>query len=159
MTLEDQDLAEATVLRPARAADVFGVLQMVRALAAHHGDTAQLGMDALMRDVIGPGRHFDVIVAEQDGRLVGYVALQAIGRLQDGARGADLHHLFVAQDLRGQGVGRQLLDAAQEAAARQGATYLRVSAHIDNIEAQGFYRATGWVERPANQVVMYGRGV
>jgi len=158
MTQIDPEMPNATI-RPVRAADAFGLLQMVRALAAHHGDVAQLGLDRLMQDVIGPKRHFDVLVAEQGGALVGYAALQAIGRLQDGARGADLHHLYVAPDQRGQGVGRLLLDAAQQAATRQGATYLRVSAHVENVDAQGFYRATGWVERPVSEAVVFGRAL
>ncbi|NRB33368.1 MAG: GNAT family N-acetyltransferase [Rhodobacteraceae bacterium] len=154
-----EDVPHDPHLRPARAADAFGLLQMVRALAAHHGDNAQLGMDQLIQQAIGSARQFDVLVAEQDGQLVGYAAMQSVGRLQHGQRGVDLHHLYVAEAMRGSGLGTCLIDAVQQAASRAGADYLRVAAEIDNIEAQGFYRKLGMEQKPVGRSVSYERAL
>jgi GNAT superfamily N-acetyltransferase len=136
-------------LRSVRAADAFGLLRMVRELAAHHGDVARLGLDQLTRDLFGPDRWMSVIVAEDaQGRLLGYAALLPTAQLQHGQRGIDLHHLYVTAAARGQGIGAQLLSATRSEVQRRGAEYLQVSATAENIEAHGFYRHAGLQRRP-----------
>jgi diamine N-acetyltransferase len=59
-------------------------------------------------------REMVILVAEQDGVLLGYVQLGDVGiaevEVQPGDRG--LHRLYVETNLQGQGVGRRLLEAA-----------------------------------------------
>ena len=47
---------------------------------------------------------------------------------------------------RGQGVGRQLLRAACQAATDRGCTRIQLLADEDNAPALAFYRGRGWTE-------------
>ena len=63
-----------------------------------------------------------ILVAEQSGRRLGFVAV-AVDR-----DSADLVDLFVEPDYRGSGLGSRLLEAAVETARSSGATRLEIEA-------------------------------
>lgn len=97
-----------------------------------------------------------LLVAEDDGRLVGY-AMGLVTEGHDdtfplGARVGELYTLVVAPDRRRGGVGAQLLAALDEILAAEGVTSLRVEVMVDNVGARRFYRRHGLVE---GEVVMY----
>lgn len=131
-------------IRIACEEDFTAVLAMVNALAAHHGDTPALTQDALRRDARG---WYHVMVAEAENQIVGYAALLPTGQLQFGVRGIDLHHLYVLENRRGQGVGKGLIDAAIDHARKQGCAYVTVGTDPDNLAAQAVYLARGFERR------------
>jgi GNAT superfamily N-acetyltransferase len=95
------------VLRPARPADAAEIAEIF--LAAHADAMAylpELHTDdetrAWIRDVVLPGH--DVVVAEVDGRLAGFAALEE----------ALLGHLYVHPELQGRGIGDALLARVKE---------------------------------------------
>lgn len=143
-------MTEITI-RPLEADDLPQLLRMVRALAAFHGDTAQVTRADLARDCLGPAPWLQVLLAGQGGALCGYAALSPRVQLQMGARGMDLHHLYVDPARRGQGVGQALITAAARAARAQGAQSLLVGTAPGNAAAQGFYLSQGFrdVTRPS----------
>ena len=104
-------------IRPAQKSDLPMVLDLAHALAAYHGDTATLTLAALERDCLGPAPWLTLLVAEGVTGLHGYAALCPQMQLQFGARGMDLHHLFVCDTARGRGIGRALIQAITEAGA------------------------------------------
>ena len=57
----------------------------------------------------------------------------------------DLSSIHVSQDMRGQGIGKELFLAAKEWARENGAKKLYISAH-SSVESQAFYKAMGCVE-------------
>ena len=57
----------------------------------------------------------------------------------------DLSSIHVSQDVRAQGIGRQLFDRAKAFAKARGAEKLYISAH-SAVESQAFYRAMGCKE-------------
>lgn len=71
-------------------------------------------------------------------------------QLQFGARGMDMHHLFIDPAFRRQGVGRSLVDACKLEAASLSCRYLAVGTHPDNHEAQAFYASLGFERRDAH---------
>ena len=75
-----------------------------------------------------------VLVAEADGRVVGFASVYGPGRF--------LHHLYVDTDVQGMGIGRALLS---EAVLRTGPS-LSLKCQVRNENARRFYRACGWVE-------------
>ncbi len=130
-------------IRPAVPADLDALLPLVAALARHHGDAPRLSAATLAGDLFGPVPWFHVLVAEARG-LIGYAALLPLARLQHGERGLDLHHLFVAEDARGQGVGRAMLAGAEDLARQMGCRYLIIGTAAENLAAQEFYQAQGY---------------
>lgn len=57
----------------------------------------------------------------------------------------DLSNIHVSQDVRGQGIGRELFLAARQFAKERNGEKLYISAH-SAVESQAFYRAMGCVE-------------
>lgn len=85
-----------------------------------------------------------VWAAFQDGALKGFASVD--GRLIGSRRQyAVLAELHVSEELRGQGLGRDLFARAAEEARRLGAEKLYISA-MSAEESQAFYRAMGCVE-------------
>lgn len=104
-----------------------------------------------------PGRDFDValanatssiLVAEQSGGLVGSVMVGF-----DGHRGW-VYYLAADPLHRGEGMGRELMCAAEKWLRQHGCTRLRMMVRRDNAEALGFYAAIGYDEQ---EVTTMGR--
>ncbi len=81
------------------------------------------------------------LVAERDGRIVGSV----LGS-QDTRRGY-VHHLVVAPECRGQGLGRRLMEAVLERFAAAGIPKVHLFVMRNNRSVEDFYRHLGWTER------------
>ncbi len=79
-----------------------------------------------------------------DGALKGFVSVE---RAPLGSRGQylDLSSIHVSQDVRRQGIGRTLFQAALDFARERGAEKLYISAH-SAVESQAFYRSLDCVE-------------
>lgn len=75
-----------------------------------------------------------MLVAERDGRVVGVTALK--DHLVD--------LLWVADDLRGSGIGTRLMEAAEEALAAAGYPKGALECFSPNANAIGFYEGRGW---------------
>ncbi|MEW9918272.1 N-acetyltransferase family protein [Marimonas sp. MJW-29] len=136
------------IVRPITPDDLTAVLFMVRALAAHHEDIATLTPETLARDALGDPPWMRVLVTERRGDLVGYAALCPLAQLQFGVRGMDMHHLFVAEQARGSGVGRALIDASLALCRAEGCRYMTVGTHPENTAAAAVYRAAGFEDLP-----------
>ncbi len=136
----------AFIIRPVRPQDMDALANMVRNLARFHGDTPAVTPAALARDCLGQAPWLQTLVADRQGALCGYAMLCPRAQAQFGARGMDLHHLYVQKALRGQGLGQQLLRAAVALAEAHGARFLTVGTMPENSAAQAFYRQAGFVE-------------
>ncbi|APE42206.1 hypothetical protein BOO69_01365 [Sulfitobacter alexandrii] len=137
-----------THIRPMNESDVAQVHAMVCALAAHHGDTATLSPADLARDALGRDPWLSLLVAEDARGLSGYAALFPLAQLQFGVRGMDLHHLFVREERRGQGVAKALVAGAITLSRARGCRFLAVGTDPDNIPAQQTYGALGFDRAP-----------
>lgn len=89
------------------------------------------------------------LVAMDNGRLVGTVLCG-----HDGRRGI-LHHLAVAKDCRGKGVGKLLATQACEGLKAVGLDRCWILILADNGAARQFWKALGWQE--SLQVVYAGK--
>jgi ribosomal protein S18 acetylase RimI-like enzyme len=98
--------------------------------------------EPFFRDTAGPADH---LVAELDGRVVGYVRLGFPTPLPSNTHVRQIRGLAVADEARGKGVGRALLRAAVEQARDGGfrRITLRVLGH--NTRARALYESEGFV--------------
>ncbi|MEV3853467.1 GNAT family N-acetyltransferase [Streptomyces sp. NPDC050095] len=90
----------------------------------------------------GPRDH---LVAEVDGRVVGFVRLGRPTPLPSNAHVRQIQGLAVADAARGRGVGRILVRAAVEEARRQGARRIALRVLGHNAPARRLYEAEGFV--------------
>lgn len=94
-----------------------------------------------------------VLVAEQEGRVVG-MAATGLDRGSPGA--AFLWGMFVAPDARGGGAGAALLRAAEEWARAHGLGAMNAMVAAPNRAALDFYRAIGYEVGPVTGVLRPG---
>ncbi|EFE69929.1 GNAT family N-acetyltransferase [Streptomyces viridosporus] len=98
--------------------------------------------DPFFREHCGPDDH---LVAEHEGRPVGYVRLGFPTRLASNAHVRQIHGLAVAEEARGRGVGRALVRAAVAEARRRGARRLTLRVLGHNTPARALYASEGFV--------------
>jgi ribosomal protein S18 acetylase RimI-like enzyme len=93
------------------------------------------------REHAGPADH---LVAELDGRLVGYIRLGFPTPLASNAHVRQIRGLLVDDTVRGKGIGRALIRAAMERARALGAR--RITLHVlgHNTPARALYEAEGF---------------
>ena len=87
-----------------------------------------------------------VLVAEENGNIVGLVALHSFEMIHRPGRLGRVTALVVAQSARGRGVGGQLLDAAEKHLLALGCTRLEVTSGPGRIDAHRFYESHGYKE-------------
>jgi len=137
-------LGETVQIRAVERGDGAALLGMVEALTRHHADVPRVSLASLERDVLGPSAWYHTLVAVLGDALVGYAAALPLGRLGYGARGLDLHHLFVRPEARGLGIGRALVRGVEDLGRDLGCRYVIIGTHPDNLIAQAYYRHLGY---------------
>ena len=85
-----------------------------------------------------------LLVADRNGDLCGLLGLDLMYYLPLGARTCRITALVVATAHRGEGVGRDLLLAAETWARQAGAARVEVTSAAHRNEAHAFYRACGY---------------
>jgi len=101
---------------------------------------------ARMRDLLGSRDHW-CLVAEEDGELVGQIALHpaALAWMPvDDPRLAHLRNLFVHPDHWGDGLARALHRAGVDEARRRGFAAMRLFTPAAHGRARRFYEREGW---------------
>jgi ribosomal protein S18 acetylase RimI-like enzyme len=87
----------------------------------------------------------DTLVAEIDGRVVGYATLRA-ATLPSRAHVVDVNGVAVHPDAAGRGVGRAVIEAAFAEAVRRGARKVALRVLASNAAARRLYARCGFVE-------------
>jgi GNAT superfamily N-acetyltransferase len=98
------------------------------------GDDPGDAFDRFLEDASGPR----LWVAERRGSVVGLVGLIVSGKR------AEIEPVVVSFDVRGQGVGRSLVETVVEAARAEGVTQLKVSPVARNSTALRFFHRLGF---------------
>ena len=99
---------------------------------------------------------FEVRVAEQDGRLIGYAKLGP-PHLPFEPRGeaAELRQLYVVEEMKGQGIAQSLMEWVIDRARDRRADHLYLSVFTDNHRARRFYEKYGF-EQEGTYAFMVG---
>jgi GNAT superfamily N-acetyltransferase len=133
-------------VRPAQPEDVVTMMAMLRELAAFEQappGALQCSEDDLRRDGFGPQARFTCLLAEADGRVIGFVNVFATYSSWLGRPGLMVHDLFVRPQDRGQGAGGALIRAVARLGVERGCGRIDVNVLAWN-EARGFYEQLGF---------------
>lgn len=134
------------VFRKAVEADVPAFVELLKdddIGAARETATPEVYVDVFRRVAADPMAV--IIVGEQDGRVVAGYQLNAIEGLSlNGLRRGQVEDVRVVSDLRGQGIGKQLIEDAFERARALGCTAMQLVAHKDREATERFYRGVGF---------------
>jgi ribosomal protein S18 acetylase RimI-like enzyme len=84
-----------------------------------------------------------IVVAQHENLIVGWVHVQATYLLECDAR-AEIWGLVVADTSRRTGVGRRLIEAAEDWALMRGLAVMTVRSNNVRTEAKGFYEHLGY---------------
>ena len=85
-----------------------------------------------------------VVGAFFDGKLKGFASVEPV-IFGATAKYMDLSNIHISQDMRRQGIGKELFVLAKRWAKERGAEKLYISAH-SAVESQAFYKSMGCVE-------------
>jgi ribosomal protein S18 acetylase RimI-like enzyme len=134
--------AEApTLITPIASRDFAALAALATELAAHHGDRYAPAPFALERDY---GKWYEARLSRTaEGQDVGFVTWHRFYVSECAERGMEIRNLFVRTDVRGRGIGRELLRAAAHAAYAADCQRLRLSVRKDNAIGVRFYEQFG----------------
>ncbi len=134
------------LIRPVAPADLEDLVRLLGVLFSIEADfrpdpaRQRRGLARMLED---PARRL-VLLAEREGAIVGMITVQLVVSTAEGGDAGLVEDLVVDEACRGAGVGRRLLDEAEEWARAQGATRLQLLADRENEPALRFYARQGW---------------
>ncbi len=143
MTEAELKLETDAILRPATRDDAPAIAEMVQALAEYQDQGAYMTatIEDFQRNGFGPDRQFVCILAESEGSPVGLAIYFPTYSTWDGKRGLYIQDLFVAESVRGHGVGIRLVREVAQIAKQRDCSHLQLNVdcrlaclyHMDHI--------------------------
>jgi ribosomal protein S18 acetylase RimI-like enzyme len=127
-------------LRPAEGRDAPEVSALVDAAYGHYVERIGMLPGPMTEDYARVIRDARVTVAERDGAMVGVIVLNVTGE------GFVIENVAVAPTERGRGLGRILLELAEDEAQHAGFTSVYLYTHEKMTENQALYSRIGYVE-------------
>lgn len=136
----------AIEVRRAQVADAEAVARLLDDFNSEFDDETP-GVE-LMRERFAPLLQSGEIVVLVAGEGPdGFAQLRFRPSVITGALDAYLEELYVAPAVRGQGIGRALLEAAMKEARRLGAKRIELGTSEDDVAARGLYESIGFSNR------------
>jgi GNAT superfamily N-acetyltransferase len=126
-------------IRPAVATDA----EVIAALFTDEGFPAGPS-DIVERLTRFSSAHSQVLVAEHEGAMLGFIAFHAMPRFEHDDRIVRVLALVVDAGARERGVGRALLAEAEKVGAGLGAAFIEVTAGHHRPEARRLYESCGY---------------
>ncbi|MDO5609886.1 MAG: GNAT family N-acetyltransferase [Pseudomonadota bacterium] len=103
---------------------------------------------AAVASLIDSRRNGRLLVMEHDGELAGYAVVGFCFSLEFDGRYALLDELYVLPAFQGLGLGKQLMQQAEQLALAEGCRALRLEVNDDNPHARGIYERAGYTAQP-----------
>ena len=135
----------SAAIRRALPEDAPELVRLIRALAEyeHEPDAVRATPEELAAQMRSERPPFEALLAERDGRAIGFALFFQNYSTWEGRPGIYLEDLFVEESERGSGAGRALLAAVAQLAVERGCGRLELVALDWNTPATGFYAAHG----------------
>lgn len=133
------------MLRPARLEDVPAIFHLIQALADYEQlSQAVVGNSAALATHLFSARSYvEAVVAEVDGRVIGFALFLPTYTAKSLQPGLYLEDLFVLPEYRGQGIGKALLQEVYRLAHKSHCSRLEWSVLDWNQPAIAFYQKMG----------------
>jgi GNAT superfamily N-acetyltransferase len=134
-----------TLIRPAMPADAETVVALVQALAIYEKEplsSVKITPADVLRDGFSEPRRFEALIAELDGKPVGFALYFHNYSTWEGRAGLFVEDLFVLEEARGHGLGRQLITALAAIAEARGCRRLDLNV-LDWNPTRDFYHRLG----------------
>jgi GNAT superfamily N-acetyltransferase len=138
------------MIRPAQAADIPAIHQLIRDLASYEKALADVTgrEDELRRALLAEPPAVFAHVAEHDGQVAGFALWYLSFSTWEASHGIYLEDLYVRPELRGLGLGRALLAELARICVARGYPRLEWAVLDWNTPSRGFYASLGAAERP-----------
>jgi ribosomal protein S18 acetylase RimI-like enzyme len=136
-------------IRAMRAADADVVLEMMRGLAAFHGDASSPNKETLLAFALGRAKLAHVLIAFHRGAPAGFVLTYDQANFILGFRKRHIDLIYVEEAFRREGIGAALVKAVARGALAAGCRRITVNAVATNDLANRFYTKLGFQNRPA----------
>lgn len=148
--------SERITIRPARPDDADAVAALAHALSLHDNEPTGNFTPQAMRQAVFDDPRVRVLVAEIDGKVVGYVMFHDSYDTANAARGLYLNDIIVEESVRGEGVARRLMAAVMREAKKQGDVFVWWTAKPTNARALAFYKKLGAIQVPTMAHAIFG---
>ena len=122
-----------TIIRRMRLKDLDGVAALEEATFARPWSRESFRQE-LTRNVAAR-----YLVAEEDGRVIGYAGAWII--LDE----SHITNIAVAENARGRGIGRKLTEELLQVLSNLGASYATLEVRVSNLRAQNLYKSLGFI--------------
>ncbi len=146
----------ATLIRTAQPGDADAWLTLVETFCAGEHIRFDAGQRRdLLAGIIRNRDLGELLVAEHDGTLVGFVLIGYCFSAEFGGRFALLDELFVDARMRGQGLAARLIEAARRRCREQGLACLRLEITDGNERAARVYEREGFQLQPRRLMTLW----
>jgi ribosomal protein S18 acetylase RimI-like enzyme len=134
------------LIRRAEETDLPAVLGLYAQRGMNEGSVLTTDAAAqIMRRMATYPNYCVYVATRRDGTVIGTFALLVMDNLAHmGAPSAVVEDVCVDERLRGQGVGRSMMEFAMEFARQQGCYKLTLSSNLARGDAHAFYRSLGF---------------
>ena len=133
-----------TQIRSATVSDAPAAIGLMAQLNEFGHGQVDAGVEDRFRAMLNLPQHAIFIAQDDQGQVVGLLTASHRWTLWHAGPCALIEELVVDKGVRGQGVGRALIQAAIEWAEAQACSEVEVSTEMDNTAAQAFYRRLGF---------------
>lgn len=133
-----------TQIRPAIVSDAPAAVGLLAQLNEFGHGQVDAGVEDRFRAMLDLPQHAIFVAQDDRGQIVGLLTVSQRWTLWHTGPCALIEELVVDEGVRGQGVGRALIQAAIEWARAQACSEVEVSTEMDNTAAQAFYRRLGF---------------
>lgn len=130
---------DEVIIRKAKMDDAKAIAEL--SLQMDHDMTEAEALERLTN--ILEDKKQTLLVAEVDGKVQGYNSVSANYELLNGVQ-ARIEGLVVNESIRGLGLGRKLMEKAEEWAKEQGSKSMKLASNSKRIEAHKFYEKIGY---------------
>jgi len=144
------------IMREALEGDLPGVLSLYARLGQDDGSVLPLDMATRVYWKMKSYPDYKIHVALSDGRVIGTFALLVMDNLGHlGTPSAVLEDVVVAEELRGQGIGKLMMDYANSLCRQKGCYKMAFSSNINRDAAHRFYESLGFRKHGYSFYVSY----